>query len=149
AGLRKLLGQDQPGSPYIVSVVGRGYRFVAPVARSEDLRPVSLPSVRGQTVGLPAQLTRMIGRAEVLAALSVRLPQQRFITIVGPGGIGKTTVAVALAEGLITSYDDGVRFLDLAPIANPLLVTSTLASSLGLSVPFEDPNPSLITFLRD
>jgi len=149
AGLRKLLERGQPGRPYIVSVVGRGYRFVAPVARSEDLRPILLPSVTEQTIGLPAQLTRPIGRADILAALSARLPRQRLITIVGPGGIGKTTVAVALAEGLIASYDDGVRFMDLAPIANPLLVASTLASALGLSVPSEDPVPSLIAFLRD
>jgi len=149
AGLRKLLGDGQTSARYIASVIGRGYRFVAPVAISEAPRPVSLPSATGQSTGLPAQLRRMVGRSDVVAGLSTRLPRQRFVTIVGPGGIGKTTVAVAVAEGLATSYRDGARFVDLAPVANPALVPSALASALGLAILSADSIPNLVAFLRD
>ncbi len=149
AGLRKLLGDGQTGTRYIVSVIGRGYRFVAPVSLSQAPNVVSLPPASGHDAGLPAQLTRMIGRADLVAALSAKLPRRHFVTLVGPGGIGKTTVAVAVADGLAPSYRDGVRFVDLAPVANPLLVPSTLASALGLAIRSDDPGPGLIAFLRD
>ena len=59
----------------------------------------------------------MIGRASVVAALGNQLPERRFITIVGPGGIGKTMVALAAATTFHGRYRHGVRFVDLAPIA--------------------------------
>jgi predicted ATPase len=77
------------------------------------------------------------------------LPQRRFITVVGPGGIGKTTVALAVAHGLIAPYRDGVWFVDLAPLADPLLVPSALAFVFGLAVRSENPASGLIAFLRD
>ncbi|MEI9936603.1 MAG: winged helix-turn-helix domain-containing protein [Pseudomonadota bacterium] len=148
AGLRKLLGDGQTGARYIVNVIGRGYCFVAPVTRSEVTTPLS-PSVTGRSPGLPKQLERMIGRADTVATLSAQLPRRRFVTIVGPGGIGKTTVAIAVAERMAASYRDGAWFVDLARLTNPLLVPSALSSVLGLAVQSEDPVPNLIAFLRD
>jgi predicted ATPase len=84
----------------------------------------------------------MIGRADILASVVKQLPERRFITIAGPGGIGKTTVALAVAEELRGSYKDGVRFVDLSPIVDPLLVPSALASLLGVAIRVEDPVPS-------
>jgi predicted ATPase/DNA-binding winged helix-turn-helix (wHTH) protein len=150
AGLRKLLGDGQAGAHYIVSVIGRGYRFVAPVAHHSDaVRSAARMSVTGQSAGLPLQLTRIVGRADVVAKLSVRLPQRRFITIVGTGGIGKTSVALAVAEKLTPSYRDGVRFVDLAPVANPLAVPSAVSSALGVTSLSKDTVPNLIAFLRE
>ncbi len=149
AELRKLLGDGQMGARYIVSVVGRGYCFVAPVAHSDVTGPVSALSMTGQSAALPLKLRRMVGRARIVAALSAQLPRRRLLTIVGPGGIGKTTVAVAVARKMMTSYQDGVRFVDLAPVTNPLLVPGTVASALGLAIQSEDPVPNLIAFLRD
>ena len=58
----------------------------------------------------------MIDRAEIVAAITAQLPHRRFITIVGPGGIGKTTVALAVARGLIEAHGHGAAFVDLAPV---------------------------------
>jgi predicted ATPase/DNA-binding winged helix-turn-helix (wHTH) protein len=150
AGLRKLLGDGQGGTYYIAGVVGRGYRFVAPVVlHSEAERPTASMPVPGQSVDLPVRLTRMVGRGDIVAKLSARLSQSRFITIVGTGGIGKTSVALAVAEKMATSYRDGARFVDLTPVANPLAVPSALSSALGTSRATKDTVPNLIAFLRD
>jgi predicted ATPase len=91
----------------------------------------------------------MIGREEAMAALASRLSSDRLVTIVGPGGIGKTTVALAVAERLIASYEGGVWLVDLAPLRDPRLVPSAVATVLGLGVRTENPLPSLIAGLRD
>ena len=90
AALRKALGDGGAGVRYIANIPGRGYSFVAPVAR-EPRQPPTAPS-NGAAVGgnLPAPLTRIIGRDDIIAALTTQLVQRRFLTIVGPGGIGKT-----------------------------------------------------------
>jgi predicted ATPase len=91
----------------------------------------------------------MIGRDDTVNRLAARAPRQPLITIVGPGGIGKTSVALAAAEALIPAYADGVWLIDLAPLADPRLVSSAVASALGLEIRSDDPLPGLIPFLRD
>jgi len=91
----------------------------------------------------------MIGRADIVSRLAARLPRQRSITIVGPGGIGKTTVALAVAEALIPGYDHGVWLIDLAPLSDPRLVPSALAAVLGLEIRAENSLPGLIAGLKD
>jgi len=150
AALRRALGDGQAGDRYVATVPGRGYRFVAPVTQIEEQRPPeSRPALWQPAHDLPSRLTRMIGRDEIVAAIVQQLPQRRFVTIAGPGGIGKTTVALAVADRLRRSYKDGVRFIDLSPIVDPLLVPNALASSLGVALRLDNPLPELIAFLRD
>jgi predicted ATPase/DNA-binding winged helix-turn-helix (wHTH) protein len=145
--LRRVLAQGGAGVNYVVAVKGRGYRFDAPVARSAG------GVVRAQVVhkghNLPGRLTRPIGRSDVIAAVRNRLERRRFITIIGPGGIGKTTVALAVADKLLSSYKNGVRFVDLAPISDPMLIPNALAAVLGVAIRSENPYPALTSFLRD
>ena len=149
AALRKALGDGRAGTRYIANVPGRGYSFVAPVAR-EQRQPATAPpdeaAVRGN---LPASLTRIVGRDDTIAALTAQLAQRRFLTIVGPGGIGKTTVGVAIAEKVSASYEDGVWFTGLAPLPDPDLVTSALSTVLGISLPGANPISGLAGWLRD
>src|SRR4029077_2317394 len=63
--------------------------------------------------------------------------------------IGKTTLALAVAESMIADYEDGVWLVDLAPLSDPRLVPSTVAAVLGLEVRTENPLPALIAALRD
>jgi DNA-binding winged helix-turn-helix (wHTH) protein len=99
AALRRLLGDGQAGNRYVANIPGRGYRFIAPVVLSEAQWSSTPPSAAAErTHNLPAPLMRMVGRADIVSALMVQLPERRFITVVGPGGIGKTTVALAVAE---------------------------------------------------
>jgi predicted ATPase/DNA-binding winged helix-turn-helix (wHTH) protein len=150
AGLRRALGDGQPGRRYLANVPGRGYRFVAPVILSEpEGQPVQRSAVSARTHNLPVFQSRAVGRAEVIGSLLDLLPRQRFITLVGGGGIGKTTVALALAEALLPAYGDGVRFVDLAPVNDPQYVPNALGTTLGLAVHSEDTIPLLIDFLRD
>jgi DNA-binding winged helix-turn-helix (wHTH) protein len=148
--LRKVLGEDDPGARYVATLPGRGYCFVAPISDSlAPGLPVVETPVSHPSYGPPARLTRMVGRDETVRSLSARLATERFVTIVGPGGIGKTTVAVAAAHALLADFAGAVCFFDLGPLSDPLLVPSAVASTLGLQVPSRDPTPGLIAFLRD
>jgi predicted ATPase len=91
----------------------------------------------------------MIGREETVASLISRLARERLVTIVGPGGIGKTTLALAAAEAMLSAYEDGVWFIDLAPLTDPRLVPRALATVLGLEAHAEDPLPGLVASLLD
>src|SRR5262249_53935640 len=126
------------------------YRFVAAISHVAGPQPLARQAVpREAAHNLPVAVTRMVGRAAVIGTLASQVPQRRFITIIGAGGIGKTTVALAVADELSASYRDGVRFVDLAPVADPVLVASALASVLGVAIRSENPLPGLIAFLRD
>ena len=150
SALRRAVGDGQGGTRYIVTVPGRGYEFVAPVSRTEDARVAAPPNVpTAGTHNLPVTVTRMIGRDETLAALVSRLSRERLVTIVGAGGIGKTTLALSVAEELLSAYEHGVWLIDLAPLAEPPLVASTVATVLGLEIHAEDPLPSLVAGLAE
>ncbi|AWY43920.1 transcriptional regulator [Pseudomonas putida] len=149
AALRKALGDGQAGQRYIVTVAQRGYSFVAPFFLEQaQPRPPSDP-VKPREHNLPLRSTRLIGRKALVDNLVAQLPRQRFITLVGPGGIGKTTVALSAAEQLIGRYRDGIRLLDLAPITDPLMITGHLAALLELSVHDAEPLNSLTLFLHE
>src|ERR1700730_8380043 len=98
AALRRVLGDGRAGNRYLVNIPGRGYRFVASVAVGEAQSSPSQTVTRKDKHNLPTQVTRLVGRAETIRALAGQLSEKRFLTIVGPGGIGKTSVALALAE---------------------------------------------------
>src|SRR5690349_17353357 len=150
SALRRALGDGQGGHRYLVTVPGRGYNFVAPVSLEEPREAPPPPTVAPARVhNLPFAVTRMIGRDETAAALVARLSRERLVTIVGPGGIGKTTVALAVAERVIADYEHGVWLVDLAPLGDPPLVPSTVATVLGLEFRTEDPLPGLVAGLRD
>ena len=85
---------------------------------------------------------------DTISILAGQLRQRRFVTIVGPGGIGKTTVALAIAENLVYLHEHRACFLDVASLTDPLLLPSALASALG-TMASGDPVHSLIAFLRD
>ncbi len=123
AALRKALGDGQAGQRYIVTVAQRGYSFVAP-CQWDLIEPQPPEGSLTDSHNLPLRRTRtrMIGRQALLASMVQHFAHQRFITLVGPGGIGKTTVALSVAEQLIGHYRDGIRLLDLAPLDNPTMV---------------------------
>src|ERR1700730_3948521 len=131
------------------SIPGRGYSFVAPVTRERARPATPSPSAAAESDNLPAPLMRIIGRHDVIAALGSQLAQRRFLTIVGPGGIGKTTVAVAVADAVRVSYRDGVWFVGLGSLADPHLVPSALGAVLGVRPSGADPLPGLAAWLRD
>lgn len=149
AALRKALGDGQAGQRYIVTVAQRGYSFVAPYSLGYIEQPAASQAPAPSVHNLPVRRTRMIGRQSLVDSLVVQLSRQRFITLVGPGGIGKTTVALRVAEQLIGRYQDGIRLLDLAPINDPAMITAHLATLLELPLHGAEPMSGLAAFLRD
>ena len=99
AALRKALGDGRDGARYISNISGRGYCFVAPVTRSgaEQLVPVTGIATSERVQKLPPRLARMVGRDDTVRALTQQLQMWRFVSVVGPGGVGETTVAQSLS----------------------------------------------------
>jgi predicted ATPase/DNA-binding winged helix-turn-helix (wHTH) protein len=148
--LRKALNDGEDGARCISNVAGRGYCFVAPVSHSTT-RPTT---AEGNADGalprkLPLPLARMVGRDEVVRAVSEQLIMGRFVSIVGPGGIGKTTVAISVAHSLLNGFRGAVFFIDLGTLTNPQLVPTAVGSALGFMVQAHDPFGSLVAFLDD
>jgi predicted ATPase/DNA-binding winged helix-turn-helix (wHTH) protein len=150
ASLRKALGDGKDGARYITTVPGRGYCFVAPISVSSDRDTVrqaghaSFPHAN-----LPGGIVGMVGRDDDVLRLSSLLNISRFVTIVGPGGVGKTTVAIAIANHLIEAFAGAALFVDISTLSDPKLLPTALASMLGLSVQSEDTTPNLMLHLRD
>jgi predicted ATPase/DNA-binding winged helix-turn-helix (wHTH) protein len=151
AGLRKALGDGQDGAHYVINVPGRGYCFVAPVTRSTERRAVSpvAAAVAQSARDLPRQLTRMIGRDETIVAVSAQVMMWRFVSIVGPGGIGKTTVAISVAHMLLDGFDGAVFFIDLAELMDPQHVATAVAVAVGCTVQTQEPLLGLLAFLAN
>jgi predicted ATPase/class 3 adenylate cyclase len=93
-----------------------------------------LSSLSRERTNLPAQLTQLIGREREVAQVGslLRRPDGRLLTLSGPGGIGKTRLALQVAAELLDHFADGVYFVDLAPISNGALVVGTIAEAIGL-----------------
>src|ERR1700730_6770534 len=146
-GLRKALGDGKDGARYIATLPGRGYCFVAPVSRptgAPDAAPADFPHAN-----LPSCLSRMVGRGEDVLTLSAQLTASRLVTIVGSGGVGKTTVAVAVGNHLSGAFNGAVLFVDFGMLSDPKLVAPGVASMLGLAVGSSDVRPSLMAYLRN
>jgi predicted ATPase/DNA-binding winged helix-turn-helix (wHTH) protein len=148
SNIRKVLGDGRDGARYIANVPGRGYSFVAPVRRSARAHPVPRAQASNKPQKLPARLERMVGRDETVAALSSLLTSRRFVSVVGPGGMGKTTVAVAVAHALVDHFSGRIHFIDLGALTDSSLVGDAMLSSLGpIGQGAQDPVASLVAFL--
>src|SRR4051794_26414114 len=99
---------------------------------------------------LPAELSSFVGRRHELAQVRRALAHSRVVTLAGPGGVGKTRLALRLAAEQAEDYPDGARLVELAPVRDPRLVADTAVASLGLtSGPGLAPLESLVHHLRD
>lgn len=148
--LRRALNDGRASARYVVAVPGHGYRFVAPVMHSPlpISSPATAPVLASHNERLPQPMSRVIGRDGVVAEAIKRLEHRRLFTIVGPGGIGKTTVALAVAQQVTSVYTDGVFFIDLATVSSSIALSSVVAATLGLAVTSDDPISEVVDFLQ-
>jgi predicted ATPase/DNA-binding winged helix-turn-helix (wHTH) protein len=140
SSLRKLLGPQA-----IATIPGRGYRFTAALDGAADAPPVAPAQTDADAplTNLPAELPPLYGRAAELSALRTLLASHRLVSIVGAGGIGKTALALTLAHALRGDFEDGVWLVGLAPLADPLLLTGSVAGVLGIAPTPERPVETL------
>lgn len=117
-------------------------------ADQQDDRPAE-PAAHGGAAGvfahLPRPLSSFVGRAHEIAALRALVGGHRLVTLVGPGGVGKTRLSIEVAGGVAHGYPDGVAFVELAPLADGRLVVQALANALEVQ---EDPARPLLQVLR-
>ena len=147
SALRKILGTEA-----IATIPGRGYRFTLAVetdgsvatmppagilrtsAKPPTLDPESRSRVLTAGASFPERLPPMFGRAKDLAALQELLSLHELVTIVGPGGIGKTRLAAAVVDACRDDLMRNVGWIDLAPLADPTLIPGTIARVFGLAL---------------
>jgi predicted ATPase len=91
----------------------------------------------------------MVGRDDIVRSLAGQLQMWRFVSIVGSGGVGKTTVAISVAHALVDGFPDAVFFIDLAALTDPQLVPTAVASALGFMLQTQDPLVGLLAFIGD
>ena len=133
--LRKVVGDDS-----IMNKQGRGYRFVASVRRSELKAPRG--QVEPRAANLPSLWTdrategseRLIGRSEQLKVASDLLACARLVTFTGPGGVGKTRLALEAARDAAARFADGVWLVELAALRDVELVPGAVAAALGVKI---------------
>ena len=117
-------------------------------AEQDDVRD----SVHAPRHNLPAQPTPFVGREAVLSKIAGRIrdPGCRLLTLVGPGGSGKTRLALEVGAGLVDDFEHGVFFVSLAPLRSVESIEPTVASALGISFsgPAE-PRQQLLAYLRE
>ncbi|MCE9660067.1 MAG: helix-turn-helix transcriptional regulator [Burkholderiales bacterium] len=140
AALRKALGER---AGLIATVPRRGYRFAGTVEEAMvDSGPAA--DALGPPPVLPSPLTPLIGRAAEVATVEGLLRAGRCVTLLGPGGIGKTRLAVEIAQRRRAAGDAAVHLVELASLAEGGHVAATIAASLGLSGPSGVPPPTRI-----
>lgn len=146
--LRRSLGDTQTEPAYIATVARRGYKFIADVQISigeieDDLALTGpVPSSR-----LPL-LRGIVGREADIVEIADLLTDNRHVTLVGAGGIGKTTVAVAVAQAFAPRCRDGVCFVDLATISDPTLFGAALVTALGIRGNTDNGLAAALDFLK-
>jgi hypothetical protein len=136
---RDLVGDHLPGG---VGLRDLGEQRLVGLIRPERIfqilapdLPADFPPLRSLDAShhnLPAQLTRFIGREREMGAVGGLLSKERLVTLVGPGGAGKTRLSLQMAADQVERFADGVWLVELASLADPVLVPQTVASVLGV-----------------
>ena len=143
AAVRKALGEDRQ---MLKTASGRGYRLtgnwtVRDISRSPVAPPLDLPPAPPAGTNVPAAGTDMIGRDRELRHLKDLLSAYRVVTLAGPGGIGKTTLALQAARDLSPGFGGDVRLVELASVSSADLVASAVATAIGLKLGIGDIAP--------
>jgi predicted ATPase/DNA-binding winged helix-turn-helix (wHTH) protein len=138
SAVRKALGADRA---MLKTVSGRGYRLLGswtPQQREGTAPPVYSPLTHTSGAppanNFPPLITRLIGRAAAAQFVRDLVSAYRVVTLTGPGGIGKTVLAIKAVRYLLLEFEDGGWIIELASLSDPGLVPSTVASTLGLKL---------------
>jgi predicted ATPase/DNA-binding winged helix-turn-helix (wHTH) protein len=137
SALRAAFGADRD---LIRTVAGRGYQFTGETrtaSAAPDRRRGSAAPDRETAVSrgnVPEPVSELIGRDDEIREILRFIQGHRLVTLTGPGGIGKTRLALAAARRLLPRFADGVWFAELAPLSEPTLVAAAVAAAVGLEL---------------
>ena len=148
SSLRRALDDTLPQATYIATVVGRGYQFVGRV-RAEH---VDVAAFAGGDPPAPSSLPApqaLTGRRREVEEVAQALDATRLVTLIGPGGVGKTSLAIAVAHARSHDFADGVHFVDLSTTHDPALVVHLVAKALGMRGDPKDLASAVVDHLRD
>ena len=148
AAIRKALGTDRK---LLKTAFGRGYRLLgswtiqqeAPV-RTALVSDAKRTPAKRPTTNLPVATSELIGRGSAIDHLQELLSAYRLVTLVGPGGIGKSALAVEVARSLVPSFHGDVCLVELASLADPMLVPLQVARALGVRLHGNDTSPESV-----
>ena len=145
SALRKALEGRGSNVKYITNVSGRGYCFAFAVT-AIAAAPVAVNSepFRSRLPILPAEI---VGREDAIKAIASQLIGRRFVSIVGSGGVGKTTTAISVAHSLSSTFADDICFVDLGLLGDPQSVAFAVASSTNVSTKSSDLIQALLAAL--
>ncbi|MVT71871.1 transcriptional regulator [Bradyrhizobium cajani] len=139
SAVRKALGKDRD---LLKTVSGRGYTLAGSWRSGHPDQSaaamVSTPADSSFSSNLPNTRAPLIGREDCLSELAGLLSAYRAVTLVGPGGIGKTKLAIELARCVASTFDDSVALIELATLQDPALATSATARTLRLALNDKD-----------
>ena len=148
SALRKTLGDGHADDSYVTNVPGRGYCFVSPVTAATGAvaapRTFDLPPSPRR---MPALTAKVVGREDAIGTIASQLLGQRFVSIVGSGGVGKTTVALSVARSLSESFGDEIRYIDFGTLGDPQRVVTAVAAAVDVMVALGDPMQTLLVAL--
>ncbi|HMJ21283.1 MAG TPA: winged helix-turn-helix domain-containing protein, partial [Terriglobales bacterium] len=149
--IRQVLKDDPEHPRFVQTITGRGYRFIAAVVEAKCEIPGrdvarELAAIRNRfsekpakrveirPTNLPVQRTGFVGRVKEVAAAKELLLRQdvRLVTVTGPGGIGKTRLAVQVASGLVERFPGGTHFISLSSLSDSGLIASVIVQTLGI-----------------
>ena len=147
AAIRKALGDGQFGNRYIANIKGRGYSFVGTVVPLGGGTESRNAKFRHQG-RLPVRPIMMVGRETVVNEVSDKIRNERFVTLLGPGGIGKTTIALAVGRAVAEEFGGEVYLVDLESLTDSRHVAGAVATSLGLALKSKDPGLELVDLVR-
>jgi predicted ATPase/DNA-binding winged helix-turn-helix (wHTH) protein len=148
AALRHALGDGRDGAQYIVNVPGRGYRFVATISQGLSNETQSPGVTNSPPTNLPARLAPAIGITQAIDEISGKLRTSNLITVTGPAGVGKTTVALQVAKAVAMHYPGGTWLVDLAPLRDGEHVPAALATAMQIQLGAGNPENTLLAALR-
>jgi predicted ATPase/DNA-binding winged helix-turn-helix (wHTH) protein len=134
AAIRAALGDDARKPLFIETMLRRGYRFIAPVTEAAPPTATAAGEIGAAAkTNLPESVSELIGREAELREVAALASELRLVSLVGPGGIGKTRLVLEVARRLLPRFPDGVFVAELGPLSSPELVPATVASALGLT----------------
>jgi predicted ATPase len=147
---RRALGDDRG---MLMTAFGRGYRMLGRWTPREGLARITLPTGPAAqreplaAGNLPQLGSDLIGRHSAIHEIRHRMSAYRAVTLSGPGGIGKSSLALEVARGLLPSFRDGCWLVELASLSDPALVPSVVASVLALEPDGDELTPDSVLLL--